>query len=197
MLILARHGRTAANAQRLLLGRADVALDEQGQAQAAALGAALAGSPVDRIVSSPLMRCRATADAIAATTGVGVEVDDRWLEVDYGDFDQTALSDVPHEVWQHWRTDPAWRPPGGESLAAVGIRVRAACEDLLASATDADVIVVTHVSPIKAAVVWALGVGDEVAWRLFCDVASVSRIRVGPQGATLVTYNDTAHLQPS
>ncbi|HVE95306.1 MAG TPA: histidine phosphatase family protein [Acidimicrobiales bacterium] len=194
MLILARHGRTAANAQRLLLGRADVGLDEHGVEQAAAIGAALVAAAPSRIVSSPLERCVRTAAAVAEATGAPVTTDARWIEVDYGQFDRTPLSDVPHEVWQHWRTDPGWRPPGGESLREVGARVSDACAELTDEVSEGTVVVVTHVSPIKAAVAWALGTGDDVAWRLFCDVASLSRIRVGPTGPTLVTFNETSHL---
>ncbi len=125
VLILARHGRTAANAQRLLLGRMDVPLDEFGTRQAAAIGAALARQGCGaRAASSParLDARRTTALAIADAFGVDdVTFDDRWLEVDYGEFDGAPLADVPHEVWQHWRSDPAWTPPDGESLAAVGV----------------------------------------------------------------------------
>lgn len=195
MLILARHGRTDANAQRLLLGRADVALDERGAEQAQQIAACFSGRPPKRIVSSPLVRCRATAGVISDLTGTPVEVDDRWVEVDYGEYDRSPLSDVPHTVWDHWRTDITWRPPGGETLEEVGERVRRACEDAASGAVDADVLVVTHVSPIKAAVAWALGVGDAAAWRMFCDVASITRIRVGSGPPALVTYNETSHLR--
>ena len=51
-------------------------------------------------------------------------------------------------------------------------------------------VVVSHVSPIKAAIAWALGVGDEVAWRLFVQVASVARIGVGPGGPSLHSFNE-------
>jgi len=196
MLIVARHGRTQANAQRLLLGRMDVPLDETGLQQAAAVGDALRGCvlPV-RIVASPLKRTRATAEAIAAALG-GIEItfDDRWLEVDYGQYDGAPLAEVPHEVWEHWRTDLSFVPPGGESLGAVGKRVREACESLVAAAAERDVIVVTHVSPIKAAVAWAVNAGDDAAVRMFCDVASISRIRTSGPNPTLVSFNETAHL---
>lgn len=196
MLILARHGRTTANAQRLLLGRMDLPLDELGEAQAAAVGSALGACevPPARIVASPLLRTRATAEAIAARCGLSVEFDERFLEVDYGEYDGAPLADIPHEVWQHWRTDIGWVPPGGESLAAVGERVRAACESYAEEAADRDVVVVTHVSPIKAAVAWALAMGDEAAWRMFCDVASISRVRTTGGNPTLVSFNETGHL---
>lgn len=198
MLILARHGRTTANAQRLLLGRMDIPLDEFGAVQAAASGTTLAAALAHptRIVTSPLGRTRATAEAIsAACGGVEVVVDDRWIEVDYGVYDGQPLAEVPHEVWQHWRSDPGWRPPEGESLAELGERVRSACEELANDAAEGDVVVVTHVSPIKAAVAWALGMGDEAAWRMFIDVASISRIRTRDNGhPTLVSFNETSHL---
>lgn len=198
MLILARHGRTAANAQRLLLGRADVPLDFVGLQQAKAVGASLSRStrPPSRIVSSPLLRTRATAAAIAAAFGgeIEVEFDERWIEVDYGEFDGSPLADVPSEVWQHWRTEPSWVPPGGESLAHVGERVRDACASLASDAAGDDVVVVSHVSPIKAAVAWAVGTGDDSALRLFCDVASISRVRTGGDVPTLVSFNETGHL---
>ena len=199
MLILARHGRTAANAQRLLLGRADVPLDDVGLQQAKAIGVALSrsGRRPRRIIASPLLRTRATAAAIAAACGddIEVEVDDCWIEVDYGEFDSTPLAEVPSEVWQHWRTDFSWVPPGGESLAQVGVRVREACAALAAEAADDDIVVVSHVSPIKAAVAWAVGTGDDAAWRLFCDVASISRVRTTGDLPTLVSFNETAHLE--
>ncbi|HVT76298.1 MAG TPA: histidine phosphatase family protein [Acidimicrobiales bacterium] len=196
MLILARHGRTAANAQRLLLGRLNIPLDDVGARQAAAVGAALARSvkPV-RVIASPLGRTIETAGAIAAACGVAqVETDERWIEVDYGQYDGEPLAEVPSEVWQHWRSDSAWTPPDGESLADVGVRVRAACEELMAEAAHEDVVVVSHVSPIKAAVAWAVGTGDQAAWRLFCDVASISRIRTTGDQPTLVSWNEVAHL---
>jgi broad specificity phosphatase PhoE len=93
-----------------------------------------------------------------------------------------------------WRADLDWAPPGGESHAALGERVRSACEDLIAEAAGSEVVVVTHVSPIKASLAWALGVGDEIAWRCFVEPASVLRIAVGPGGPTVRSFNDVAHL---
>ena len=115
--------------------------------------------------------------------GVAPEVDDRWIELDYGELDGRPLAEVPASTWASWRADVTWSPPGGESLAGLGERVRAACGDLVADARDRDVVVVTHVSPIKAAVAWALGVGDEVAWRMWVGPASITRIGVGRRSA--------------
>jgi len=127
--------------------------------------------------------------------GLPVEVDDRWVEVDYGDYEGIALSEVPTEVTSRWRADPGFHPPGGESLSEVGARVRGACDELFERAGhggrgDADVVVVSHVSPIKAAVAWALGTGDAVAWRLQLSNASITRVAWGMDRPVLLGYNE-------
>lgn len=188
MLTLVRHGRTEANRSGLLLGRIDVDLDPLGEAQAAAVARHVGAA--DRVVCSPLARTRATA----AAWGAPVEVDERWIELDYGELDGTPLRDVDAALWRRWRSDVSFAPLGGESLQALGERVRAACEDLVDAAREDHVVVVTHVSPIKAAAAWAMGVGDEVSWRMFVAPASVTRIAVGDRGPSLHGFNDVAHL---
>ena len=188
MLVLARHGQTVANAEGLLLGRTDLPITELGRLQAEALGRHLGGAA--RVVTSPLLRARQTAAAL----GLPVEVDERWVELDYGTYDGHPLREVPAEVWERWRSDPEWAPPGGESLASVGRRVGEACGPLLEEAAGADVVVVSHVSPIKAAVAWALGAGPGLSWRMHLDVAAVCRIRPGPAGPVLVAFNEREHL---
>ena len=189
MLILVRHGETAANAGRQLVGRADPPLTARGRAQATALAAAVTGVGLLRV--SPLRRARETAAAF----GLPVEVDERWVEVDYGELDGRPVADAWAPLWERWRADPEWAPPGGESLASVGRRVREACEELREVAASIDVAVVTHVGPIKAAVAWALQVGDEVAWRMFLDVASVTRVALGERGPILRSFNEQHHLR--
>lgn len=189
MLILVRHGRTPANASALLLGRRlDPDLDELGRRQAAAL---TGGLPTpDVVVSSPLRRARTTAAAF----GRPVTVDDRWAELDYGVLDGTPIRDVPTDLWDTWRADPSFVPEGGESLLALAARVADACAELATDAAERDVVVVTHVSPVKAAVAWALDVGVEIAWRMFVAPASVTRIAVAGGRPSLHGYNVTTHL---
>lgn len=187
-LVLVRHGQTTANAEGRLLGRADVALTDTGRAQATAVAAALAGLPVVKVVSSPLARAADTAAAF----GVPVETDERWIEMDYGTFDRQLLTDVPARVWDQWRADLSYCPPGGETLRDLFDRVTSACASIAEEDIDGTVVVVTHVSPIKAAIAWALGVGPEVAWRMFVDVASVSRIVLAAgRPPVLQTFNET------
>jgi probable phosphoglycerate mutase len=189
VLILVRHGRTAANAAGLLQGRLDNPLDPVGEGQAAAIAATL--GRVDRVITSPLQRARSTAEAI----GGDVVVDERWVELDYGLFDGQAQGDLAADVWDHWRADPQYAPPGGESLAELDRRVVEALEELSQEAQHRDVVVVSHVSPIKAAIAWAVGSSVGVmSWRCRLDVASICRLAVTPRGPVMISFNETAHL---
>jgi probable phosphoglycerate mutase len=185
VLILVRHGRTALNASGRLQGRIDEPLDDVGQLQAKA--AAERVGMVDELISSPLLRARQTADAF----GMPYTLDERWIELAYGVYDGMPTGDVPSEVWRRWREDPTFEPEGGESLATLDTRVRAACVELAARAGEAIVAVVSHVSPIKAAVGWALGTGIEMSWRSHLSHASISRIDIRRGGPVLYTFNET------
>jgi broad specificity phosphatase PhoE len=194
VLILVRHGQTAVNAEGRLQGRIDAPLTDLGRRQAAASGAAIDSASVRRVVVSPLLRARETAEAFGLPASVPVEVDERWIELDYGEWDGQPLRSMPADGWERWRADAAFAPPGGESLLELQSRVRAACADLSEDARDGDVVVVSHVSPIKTAVAWALDVGPLTQFRMFLDVAAICRIAVAPRGPSLVGYNSTAHL---
>jgi broad specificity phosphatase PhoE len=185
VLLLVRHGRTGANAAQRLQGRLDLPLDEVGVAQVAGVAEWL-GRP-DRVISSPLLRARQTAEAFA----VPYEIDDRWIELDYGILDGMPVAEVGDHVWARWRVDPQYHAGGGESLAEMRERVVTAVEELMADAAEQTVVVTTHVSPIKAAMTWALGVDVTVGWRCHLDQASVCRITIGPKGPVLLGFNET------
>lgn len=188
MLLLVRHGETPANVDGVLLGRSDVLLTDRGRAQAEALRPLVDGAVA--VVSSPLRRAVATAEAL--DLDVPVEIDGRWIELDYGEHEGVLPGDLPDGLWRRWQADPAYRPPGGESLADVGTRVRAACEELLGPgcpAREGDVVVVSHVSPIKAAVAWALGTGDSVAWRMRLSTGSLTTVAWGAGAPLLRSFN--------
>jgi len=183
MLLLVRHGETPPNRRGLLLGRADPSLTDLGHEQARRLAAALPAP--DLVVSSPLRRALDTASEF----GRPVQVDERWIELDYGELDGQRTSAVAAGVWARWRADASFAPPGGESLEALAIRVSDACAALAAEAADTTVVVVTHVSPIKAAIAWALDVPVEISWRMYVEDAGVSRIDIEPQGPIVRWFN--------
>ena len=163
-----------------------------GESQATSVGEYLAqrDKPV-KIISSPLRRAQQTAHRIAENFSLDELVtDDRWIEIDYGVYDGLPLGDVPREVWNRWRTEPEFTPEGGESFAALHQRVHAACEELAANDADGDIIVVSHVSPMKSASAWALGADPAVSHRSRLDQAAICRIDVGGANPVLVTFNE-------
>jgi broad specificity phosphatase PhoE len=172
-----------------------VELTPKGRQQAASV-CQLLHEPVRALRASPLRRARDTAALL--DLDLPVEVDDRWIEVDYGEYECQPLGDVPADVWLAWRESPDFRPPGGETLAEVDARVSEACRELFASpgsgarTPDGDVVVVSHVTPIKAAVAWALGASGTLSWRLHLQTASVTRIGWGNGVPVLHGFNEVA-----
>ena len=77
---------------------------------------------------------RAQDTAAALACDVPIEIDERWIEVDYGALEGRALGDVPAELWARWRapTPPSPRP-AGRVIGCSGVAgSRAACEELFA-----------------------------------------------------------------
>ena len=198
-LVLVRHGRTEWNRVRRLVGRSDVGLDEVGRDQASGI-AELLGQTVE-LRTSPLRRARETAELLS--TGLTPIVDESFVELDYGEDEGKRVDEVSASFWAAIRADAAQRWPRGESLADVQARVAVACEALFgedgtgARRTEGDVVVVSHVSPIKAAVAWALDAPATLALRLRLDNASVTRIGWGPAGPVLLCFNAVRPRTPS
>ena len=131
------------------------------------------------MITSPLRRACQTAEAIAGSRPI---IDPRWMEMDFGDLEGRPVAEVRDLLWDRWADDVGWAPAGGESLASVTRRVTEACEELLPRIATEDVVVVTHVSPIKAAVAWALDVTPLIAGRMFVREASITTVTCGFDG---------------
>ena len=186
MLYLVRHGRTDANKHGLLQGRLDPPLDDLGHRQAEAM-ATRVGS-VDRVIASPLVRAQQTASYF----GAPVETDDRWMELAYGEYEGVPVGEVPHEVWQAWRTNAEYSTKGGESFGSLNARVRSACDELTDRIARENIVVVSHVSPIKSAVSWALNTTMEIMFHCHLSHASLCRIDAGKFGPLLYSFNEQA-----
>ncbi len=183
MLYVVRHGRTEINAAGKLLGRSNPELDQTGRKQAEELANRL--GEVDLVISSPLKRTMETASYISNT----VKTDPRWLELDYGELEGKSIEDIDAKVWKRWRSDVDWAPDGGESLAALSVRVSEACEDIAEISKERAVVVVTHVSPIKAALAWVLGLDAGVSWKCHVSPGSSMMIKMGEYGPVLQNFN--------
>lgn len=160
-LLLVRHGRTAWNVERRVLGRTDLPLDEVGLEQAAALPARIGA--VDRVWSSPLLRARQTAQVLgepALEPGLQ-EMDQGELEGLYGE----EMAARHGELLRRWREDPTGvRLPGGEAMEEVQARAIAALYRIAdESPPGATVAVVTH-QIVLGTICCALAGEGLVAW---------------------------------
>ena len=170
-------------------GRFDSPLDDVGREQAKIVGEAIRERwQVDRLVTTS--RCRTTQTAEAAGLGeLPTIVDDRWQEVNFGDYDDRRITDVIKDLGSAWATDVDYVPPNGESLAAMHRRVGEAVAELIEPAGDETILVVTHATPIKSAVAWLLKSDVETILRLRINLASVTAFLPSPNGLLLSDYN--------
>ena len=177
-----RHGQTDYNLQGLLQGRVDNPLNKTGINQAQKSAKAI--GQVTKIISSPLKRAIQTANAF----NTPIEIDENWIELDYGDWDGMPLKSISKETWNEWRNNPTFIPPNGESLSTLGERVQKSLNNIK-SDSDQHILIVTHVSPIKAAVAWTLGVTDAIGWRTRLDTASFTQIEINTVAPVLLGFN--------
>ena len=194
-VILARHGRTAANATGVLAGRSKgVHLDDTGTAQSRAAGERLVGLELAAVVSSPLERCRETARLLVP--GARTLTDRRLLECDYGEWTGQELKKLAKDkLWRTVQAQPSGaRFPGGESLPEMSARAVAAIRDRDA-AVEASVgehavwLAVSHGDVLKAILADALGMHLDAFQRIMVDPASLSVVRYTPHRAFVLTMN--------
>lgn len=195
MVLLVCHGRTAAETRRVLAGwTPGIHLDEEGRDQAKRLSERLAGLPVDGVVTSPLERCRETADTLAAGLSPVPDIasDLDLAECRYGDWTGRTLADLQHEPgWTLVQHHPsAVSFPSGESIAAVQARAVSAMRRWTRRfGPDGLFVAVTHASVIRCIVADAAGMHLDMSQRVQVDPASVSVVRYGGGPPMLVRLN--------
>jgi probable phosphoglycerate mutase len=148
------------------------------------------------IVSSPLERCRETAEAVAAEREPAprFELDERLGDVRYGDWTGRTFKELRREPrWKTIHVDPSsFRFPNGEALHEMDARAVAAVRDWNERfGPDATYAIVSHADPIRAILADALGIGFDGYLRLAVGPGSLSVVRYGPGGAMILRLNDT------
>ncbi len=188
-VVLIRHGRSTANADGVLAGRAaGVGLDDVGRAQAAALRLALDGVPVAGAYTSPLQRCRETAALAGFPDAEAVEA---LTECGYGAWTGRALAELAAEpAWAEIQARPSTVTfPDGEAMAEMARRSVAAVADLASRHDGGVVLVFSHGDPIKAILADALAVGFDDFQRLHVNPAGVSVIELTPARPMVLAMN--------
>jgi len=205
-VILARHGRTVANADGVLAGRSKgIHLDDVGIRQAEEAARRMGGLTLAAAVTSPLERCTATAKILLRGTGVRARVDRGITECDYGEWTGRPMKELmKEELWKAVQAHPAGvRFPGGEAMAemsARAIRAVRAWDARVAEASGDDAVwlAVAHGDVIKSVLADALGVHLDAFQRIVVDPASLSVVRYTPHRSYVLAMNTTegslAHL---
>jgi probable phosphomutase (TIGR03848 family) len=197
-VLLVRHGLTATTGQVLTGWSPGIGLDERGLAQAKALAVRLAPVPLDAVVTSPLDRCRQTAEAIVtARNGAALQAvpEDRLGECHYGDWTGKPLKELEKDpLWPVVQAHPsAVRFPGpdGESMLDMQHRAVGAVRDWNARlGKDATYLICSHGDVIKAIVADSLGLHLDQCQRILADPCSLTVIRYTPLRPFLLRLND-------
>jgi broad specificity phosphatase PhoE len=170
-LLLVPHAATVAT-RAGAFPRGDEPLEPRGRAAAGALAELLPARC--ELLAGPARACAETA----AAAGNGAAATDPALaDCDWGGWAGRTLADVgaaDPEAAEAWRTDPAARPHGGESLAALAVRVGGWLDGQ--ARLDGAAVAITHAAVVRAALVSALGAPPEAFWRIDAAPLSVTEL---------------------
>lgn len=203
---MVRHGETAWNLDGRYQGRLESELSPRGAAQARALAKQLQRESVKSIVSSPLLRARATAQACADELKLAVKIDARLLEIAHGSWEGKRIHEVEHrwpEMLRTWRAAPETvQFPGGEALADVAERVASFLDEAQRSQTAGSrstrfknvTLCVTHDAVIRIAVLAVRGEPLSAFQRFRIENAALTEFDVSEERLSLVTLNDHEYL---
>ena len=146
MIYIIRHGRTELNKANVLQGRSNYPLNDEGIRQAENASEMLKGTEFSHVFSSPLIRAVQTAEIVAPH--MEITVDDRLIEMDYGQYEGTDLTDMPPEIktfFSDFIHNPA--PVGMEPLQEVVRRTGEFLEEI--SELEGDILISTHAIAMK------------------------------------------------
>jgi phosphoserine phosphatase len=196
-IYVVRHGETTWNKEEVFRGRKDIPLNDTGLRQAERTGRFFADKGVSAVYSSPLARARQTASKIGEASGVPVNVDDAFIDMDFGPWEGLSLAAVQQrfpQLLDTWRKYPhRFRVQGAETLARVRKRVRSGLQEAIADGPV--VVIVTHRVICKLLALHFLGVSNRFFWKVKCDPASITLAEQTGDEITLSMVNQTLHLQ--
>ena len=198
-LIFVRHARTRGNVVGAVQGRGP--LDEVGRAQAMALAERLAGEHISAVYSSPALRARQTAEAVAGRLGLPVRRSMLLRDLNYGRFAGALRADVMRDapgLLERWRASPhAVRFDGGDTIADLRTRITRFIARAARAHAGTTVLAATHDSPVRVAASLALGLDDSQHTRpdLRAPLASVTVLEIDGEAVELALHNDVAHLR--
>ena len=154
-IIFLRHGQARNNIERILTGRTDgVPLTDTGVRQAEQAADILEQMDVSAIYTSPIQRARHTAEIVAGRGPLDVRVDERLIELDMGKFTGMKYNEIisshGNVFMKFYNNELEIAHNGVETFAEVKRRIRSVIGHVLEAHPDQNVVLVTHMDPIKA-----------------------------------------------
>ncbi len=197
-LILVRHGETYWNeTRRVQGGDSDIGLNNTGVKQAHKLASFLKEENIAAVISSPLQRARATAEAIASYHKLPVGIDYGLKEIEVGELEGLSLSNLKTTfsqfLMQWWQGGGSQKLPGGESFVELCQRAWVAVERLLAEHKDGTVVAVSHYFVILAVILKALNLPWDYLAKFRLDTGGISILEIEDDRTRLVAFNDTSY----
>lgn len=197
-ILLIRHATNDSVKAGSLAGRAKgVRLNDEGRAQAVALGERLAQAPLACLYASPLERTLETAAEIARHHArLSVVENEEIGEVHYGDWQGKSISELQRrKMWAVVQEYPSRaRFPNGETMRGVQVRIVDAIEALAQKHPNEMIALVFHADLIKMALAHYLGMHLDVFQRIVVSPASISTLQLGHSRPFIISMNDIAHL---
>lgn len=159
VVLLVRHAQTDAIDTRLVGRTPGVHLSECGNAEVHRLRAQLVATPLDAVYSSPLVRARETAEPIATSHGLGVDIEEDLNEVDFGDWTGQTFTALAAD--QRWRIFNERRSsafvPNGERPLDVQRRIVTLITRMAGRHGRGVITLVSHAEVIRSAILWFAG----------------------------------------
>lgn len=197
-LVLVRHGESTWNHSGRYQGRIDSDPSELGRYQATITAERLRSIPFQAVYSSPLRRALHTANAIALSHNLSVQVDEDLIEIDHGAWNGLLKEEVQERygpLFQAWLTIPGQvTMPHGESLEDVQRRGRRAIDRVLTEHDGETVALCSHNAVLKVIIADLLNIGLDQFWTIAVDNASISMVEFTGNRPCLIAMNDTCHL---
>ena len=199
-IILVRHGQTSWNRVDRFRGRQDLPLDATGRGQALAAGRYIAAScPPSAVYCSPLMRAVETATAIGDACNLRPQPHPGLIDIDYGEWQGLTPAEAAErdpDLHRSWLQEPqAVHIPDGETLGDVRERAFSALQRIIAVHPDDTIVLVAHTVVNCVLLCAILGLDNSRFWHLRQETAAINIIEWDGHDFTLVSLNQTCHLQ--
>lgn len=178
-----RHGQAENNVSRILVGRhIEAHLTEQGRQQVEDAARQLKSVEIDKVYVSPVIRAVETAQIVCKALGMNYEIDERLYEIELGKLVGMNYEEVTTKYGDlflrfYSESDPVLANFGVETFASVKKRVRNLLDEILQKYEDSNILMVTHLDPIKAALASLLDLKPEALYRWHIRNASLTILK--------------------